>query len=144
MKINRTWTFQYRALIKIASHLLCKPFVKIYNESISTEIVPEIFKISKVTPVSYKSGVTTESGNYRPTAIISPFSKVLERLIYTTKFLPFSKKKRYFLIISLVLEKDIQLITCNSRNYWKLENSNRWKQNNLRNLSRFLESFWHH
>jgi hypothetical protein len=79
--------------IKIASHLLCKPFVKIYNESISTGIVPEIFKISRFTPV-YKSGVTTELGNYTPIAIISSFSRVLERLI--TKFLPFSKKKRYF------------------------------------------------
>jgi hypothetical protein len=76
-----------------SSHLLCKPFVKIYNESISTGIVPEIFKISRFTPV-YKSGVTTELGNYTPIAIISSFSRVLERLI--TKFLPFSKKKRYF------------------------------------------------
>ena len=66
-------------------HLLCKPFVKIYNESISTGIVPEIFKISRVTPV-YKSGATTELGNYRPIAIISPFSRVLERLIYNKIF----------------------------------------------------------
>ena len=61
--------------IKIASHLLSTPFAKIYNESISTGVVPEIFKISRVTPV-YKSGVSTELGNYRPIAIISPFSKV--------------------------------------------------------------------
>ena len=81
--------------IKIASHLLCKPFVKIYNESISTGIVPEIFKTSRVTPV-YKSGVTTELGNYRPIAIISPFSKVLERLVYHQIFAFLEKKKILF------------------------------------------------
>ena len=43
--------------------------------------VPEIFKISKVTPI-FKSGSLSELGNYRPIAVISPFSKVLERLVY--------------------------------------------------------------
>ena len=43
--------------------------------------VPELFKISKVTPI-FKSGAVTELGNYRPIAVISPFSKVLERLVY--------------------------------------------------------------
>ena len=42
---------------------------------------PEIFKISKVTPI-FKSGSLSELGNYRPIAVISPFSKVLERLVY--------------------------------------------------------------
>ena len=40
-----------------------------------------INKISRITPV-YKSGPVTELGNYRPIAIISPFSKILEKLIY--------------------------------------------------------------
>ena len=43
--------------------------------------VPEIFKISKVTPM-FKSGSLYELGNYRPIAVISPFSKVMERLVY--------------------------------------------------------------
>ena len=34
-----------------------------------------------MTPI-YKSGIVTKLGNYRPTAIISPFSKILERLVY--------------------------------------------------------------
>ena len=42
---------------------------------------PEIFKISKVTPI-FKSGSLSELGNYRPISVISPFSKVLERLVY--------------------------------------------------------------
>ena len=41
----------------------------------------EILKISKVTPI-FKSGSVSELGNYRPIAVIFPFSKVLERLVY--------------------------------------------------------------
>ena len=68
-------------LIKLASEPLSKPFTVIYNESLLTGKVPELFKISKVTPI-FKSGIVTELGNYRPIAVISPFSKVLERLVY--------------------------------------------------------------
>ena len=39
-----------------------------------------MFKISKVTPL-FKSSSLSELGNYRPIAVISSFSKVLERLV---------------------------------------------------------------
>ena len=68
-------------LIKLASEPLSKPFTVIYNESILTGKVPELFKISKVTPIC-KSGAVTKLGNYRPITVISTFSKVLERLVY--------------------------------------------------------------
>ena len=68
-------------LIKLASKPLSKPFTAIYYESILMGKVPELFKISNVTPI-FKSGAVTELGNYRPIAVISPFSKVLERLVY--------------------------------------------------------------
>ena len=68
-------------LIKLASEPLSKPFTVIYNESVLTGKVPGLFKISKVTPI-FKSGIVTELGNYRPIAVISPFSKVLDRLVY--------------------------------------------------------------
>ena len=78
---NRTSLNIPNKLIKLASEPLSKPFTVIYNESVLTGKVPELFKISKVTPI-FKSGAVTELGNYRPIAVISPFSKVLERLVY--------------------------------------------------------------
>ena len=68
-------------LIKIASEPLSLPFTYIYNQSIANGIVPDVFKISRVTLI-YKSGEVTDTGNYRPIATLSSFSKVLERLIY--------------------------------------------------------------
>ena len=68
-------------LIKNASNLLSTPLTNLFNEPIESGIVPDIFKISKVTPV-FKTGAVTDPGNYRPIAVLSPFAKILERLVY--------------------------------------------------------------
>ena len=81
LKENKASLIVPKKLIKIATKQLSAPFTEIYNESILSEEVPEIFKISKVTPI-FKSDSLSELGNYRPIAVISPFSKVLERLVY--------------------------------------------------------------
>ena len=67
-------------LIKIASNLLSTPLTNLFNESIESGIVPNIFKISKVTPI-FKTGAVTDPGNYRRIAVLSPFAKILERLV---------------------------------------------------------------
>ena len=67
--------------LKLVSHSLSIPFTQRYNESIESGLVPDVFKIAKVTPI-FKSGQTTEPGNYRPISLLSPFSKVVERLVY--------------------------------------------------------------
>ena len=81
LKGNKASLIVPNKLIKLATEQLSAPFTEIYNESILSGEVPEIFKISKVTPI-FKSGSLSELGNYRPIAVISPFSKVLERLVY--------------------------------------------------------------
>ena len=67
--------------IKIVSQPLSKPLSYIFNESITTGVFPDSFKISKVIPV-YKNGCVTDTGNHRPISILSPFTKVFERLVY--------------------------------------------------------------
>ena len=57
------------------------PLTYIYNQSIETGIVPDILKVSQISPV-YKGGDATDPSNYRPIATLSPFSKVLELLVY--------------------------------------------------------------
>ena len=47
---------------KLAADHLAVPFSKIYNESIMTENVPDIFKVSRITPI-LKSGSAYEPGN---------------------------------------------------------------------------------
>ena len=50
------------------------------NALVTPLVVPNILKVSRVTPV-YKNGLTTEPTNYRPIALLSPFSKILEKII---------------------------------------------------------------
>ena len=38
-------------------------------------------EVSRITPI-YKNGIETDPNNYRPISILSPFGKVLERLVY--------------------------------------------------------------
>ena len=68
-------------MVRLAFKTLSKPFAFIFNKSISTGIVPDVFKVSKVTP-AFKSGTLSDPSNYRPIATLSPFSKALERFIY--------------------------------------------------------------
>ena len=67
-------------LIKTVSNLLSTTLTNLFNESIELGIVPDIFKISKVTPV-FTTGAVTDPSNYRPVSVLSPFAKILERLV---------------------------------------------------------------
>ena len=64
----------------------------IFNASFSTGIVPDLFKIAKVTPV-FKKGVQTSLNNYRPISILSIFNKLLEKLMHK-RILEFLENKK--------------------------------------------------
>ena len=42
--------------------------------------MPNVLKVSRVTPI-FKSGDATDPTNYRPIAVLSPFSKMLEKIV---------------------------------------------------------------
>ena len=67
-------------LVKYASLELSKPFSYIYNQSIMQGVVANILKVSRVTHV-YKNGLATDPTHYRPIALFSSFSKILEKII---------------------------------------------------------------
>ena len=94
-------------LINIAAQPLAKPFAYIFNECIFTGVVPDVLKWSQVTPI-HKNGPTTDPTNYRPIAILSPFSKVLEKLVYDQLY-SFLEKMKSSRNISLDLGKTFPL-----------------------------------
>ena len=57
------------------------PLCYIINLSISTSPIPTIWKHAKVSPV-FKSGDSSEPGNYCPISILPVFSKILEKAIH--------------------------------------------------------------
>ena len=82
-------------LIKIASKQLSVPFTFIYNKSITLGVVPDIFKISRVTPI-YENGNITDPMNYRPISIRTAFSKVFEKIVHDQMILFLEKHKILF------------------------------------------------
>ena len=59
-----------------------RPLRHVFNLSISKGVFPNELKLAYVTPV-YKSGDKFSINNYRPVSVISVFSKILEKLMYT-------------------------------------------------------------
>jgi hypothetical protein len=69
-------------LLKKTSLNILNPLTKIINLSLSTGVVPSKIKISKVCPI-YKEGPEDVFGNYRPISLLTSFSKVFERIVFT-------------------------------------------------------------
>ena len=67
-------------LVKKLSNALSLPLSIAINKSFLEGSFPTDFKIAKVTPI-HKGGTTTDPSNYRPIAVLHPFSKVIEKIV---------------------------------------------------------------
>src|SRR6218665_369035 len=54
----------------------------VFNLSLAQGILPDQLKIAKVIPI-FKSGNKSNVANYRPISLLSPFSKILEKIFYS-------------------------------------------------------------
>nr|CAI5866876.1 unnamed protein product [Callosobruchus analis] len=68
-------------VVKKVASIICNPVADIINECFSTGLIPSKLKISKIIPV-HKKGSKDDVSNYRPVALLSEFSKIIERIIY--------------------------------------------------------------
>ena len=89
------------AILKATKHVLSAPLEIIFNASFSTGIVPNLFKIAKVTPV-FQKGVQTSLNNYRPISVLSIFNKLLEKLMHK-RILELLEKKKSNLLQAVCL-----------------------------------------
>ena len=67
--------------VKIAADYIAKPLHHIVTLSVMQQKFPSSWKFSKVLPL-HKKEDQLERKNYRPVAILSPLSKVLEKIVY--------------------------------------------------------------
>ena len=70
LKLNKSSIGIPQKFIKLACDYISETLTIIFNQSLLQGIVPDILKISKVTPVD-KGGETTDPANYRPISTLS-------------------------------------------------------------------------
>lgn len=66
--------------IKRSMEGLLQPLVIIFNDSMTSGVIPEVWKLANVTPL-FKKGKKCEAGNYRPVSLTSQICKIMERVI---------------------------------------------------------------
>ena len=81
MNLNKSTIGIPKKCIKLASNHISESLTSIFNQSLQQGVVPDILRISKVTPID-KGGETTDSANYRPISTLSTFTQIFEQCIY--------------------------------------------------------------
>lgn len=79
-------------LIKKSVKFLVGPLTYLINLSLSEGIFPSILKIAKVFPL-HKKGDNTLPDNYRPVALLSSISKIVERVVFN-RIINFAEKNK--------------------------------------------------
>ena len=75
-------------LVNLAGPFIAESLCCIFNTSISSNIFPSDWKDAKIIPI-HKGNAKDDLNNYRPISILSPISKIFERLIYVTSYTVF-------------------------------------------------------
>lgn len=60
---------------------MSEPLARLFNLSLSQGIMPNLLKISKITPVD-KGGEITDPTNFRPISTLSALPQIFEKLVY--------------------------------------------------------------
>ena len=92
--------------IRISCDVITPYITQLYSLSFDFGIYPECLKTAKIIPI-FKAGLKTEVNNYRPISLLSNFSKILEKLIYSrlTKFLEKHKMHKAYTITNMAFAK---------------------------------------
>jgi hypothetical protein len=69
-------------ILKLSAPYILAPLTYICNAILNSGIFPDRLKYAIVTPI-FKNGDDQERTNYRPISLLTSFSKVVEKLIYT-------------------------------------------------------------
>ena len=85
--------------IKISAEYISLPLANIFNKCMRLGIFLKLLKIAKITPL-HKNGSTRRATNYRPISVLSPFSKIFEKILY-------DRLNKYFFSNSIISKEQL-------------------------------------
>ena len=134
----------HNIVIKNCAETIIRPLKIIFSRSLEEGIFPSIWKNANICPV-YKKGDKQLVANYRPIALLSNLSKVLERLVYNELY-------KYCEVNNILTERNSgfkksdsainQLIYLNHLIYQGLDDGKKIALLFL-DVSRAFDSVWH-
>ena len=71
----------HSAILREAASILATPLSVMFSHSLSRGKLPEIWKLAHITPI-FKGGRRSEPSSYRPVALLSIPSKIMESLVF--------------------------------------------------------------
>ena len=80
--------------VKLVADYIAKPLHHVITLSIMQQKFPSCWKLTKIVPL-HKKQSTLDKRNYRPVAILSPLSKILEKVVYNQLYNYFERKKPF-------------------------------------------------
>ena len=80
LKVEKSMLGIPRKCLKLAANHIYEALTIVFNNSLQLGIFPDIFKISRVTPVD-KGGNDLDPSNYRPISTLSALTQIFEKLI---------------------------------------------------------------
>jgi Notch-like protein len=69
-------------ILKSCKNFISSPLTYIISRSLATGMFPDRFKFSGIKPI-YKNGDKNRISNYRPISLLTSFSKIFERVMFT-------------------------------------------------------------
>ena len=67
--------------VKLAVDHISEALTKVFNYSLVQGIMPDVLKVSRVTPID-KGGDAADPSNYRPISTLYSFAQIFEKLVY--------------------------------------------------------------
>ena len=95
--------------VKLAADIIAGPLHHVITLSIMQQKFPTGWKYTKIVPLHKKKSVLKRE-NYRPVAILSPLSKILEKVVYEHIYSYFERNKLFHSFLH-GYRKDISTIT---------------------------------
>jgi hypothetical protein len=83
-------------ILKAAHEELAPSVTELFNKCIETKIVPNEWKLAKVTPLYKLKGIKTDLNNYRDISVLPPLGKLFEKVRATQIIIYFNMNNLFF------------------------------------------------